>query len=1794
MAVSTTVMQRRSAVKVETLPVALSVFVVVPLAFVAQQVNSAVQVAKVAVILSSKLLSIPTLLNEIHVHCHEAIETTDTILEPSCTSTSDTSSLERVVAYYELFQFSRPCGTLEPEDIPAGALTHINLAFVQFGDDWKMVDEYGDIVTRVTRLKTTYAGLRVNVAIGGWNFNDPPSATYFSTMAGSYVNRQTFINSLMSYLTKYGLDGVEIDWEYPAATDRGGSSDDTANFVILLAELREAFDATNPGWEITCTLPSSYWYMQNFDLESMQKYVSYFNMMSYDLHGMWDQGNKYTGSYLRGHTNLTEIDIGMDLLWRNNIDPKKVVMGMGFYGRSFTMADSECHTADCEFSAVGGAGPCSQSAGILYYSEIESSNSSSDVQTYYDPVSTVKYNVYNGNQWISYDDAQSWQDKMRYLTGKCISGVMIWALDQDDGMHTALAALLGDEAIAGSLMEGGDLSDKQKEVLTDELAAYTGQNCYVTEKCTDGSSAHKNDAQYVCGTGFSSVATAHAPQQKLGYWIGDTCDSGSYRHICCPTDAMPKNCEWTGAPVRSEFGCTGKCGSDQFQLNIDSYVDASGEEPCYQGDRALCCDGAQAINQCTWTSCQKLASVSDKPTCPSGSTYMTTRYDDGNGDLCSTDEDDDLMILYAQAYCCPSDDVPSNCSWTFEDLPHTAEYLCYPSACDATKLQYTSALDPYQPHYGGGLSSGNECTAYTPPAGENPNWPYCCNPPQANSEKWPVDPKYLWENYYEDTGDDVEWAYVDNYGNNNKQSSPGDEDGDDPYGFVMLDGPAGSIDSSFASTYEFARRSEEISNVKRSLFTTNRTRLDTNFDHVEETHYVFCRLPTGSTKCQNVFFDGAEDTIIRLPEHIGEGPFARLVTIEPAHSSYELPAHHLAKRSAQDNNNPVYKIKIDYDFQAIKRDSGPINMRVDYTNLLDYWEDVTDTPATRRRKRSSNSVRDEHMSYNEWRGKVQWAKTSHEALRKRQADIMNSNTSFERAGDDEPHGLQRRWFGSFKNWLNKMNTVESSSVGYLSQFWKTSLLLFSAATGCPKANAQLNVYLDSEISMDSTYAYYLSGTLVPPSLDGTYAYFGMQPSVYMGLTVEGVARMDYKSERKQLIPTISYPGLAIKGIAAVGPTLDLYGQIRGVVQLSGKMSVGAKYTFEKSEVYWPQGDDSTDYSKINDLVGDPEPVASGLEPSFQASVQASADLDVMVTPEANIGINIGGSSLLGGVTLVDAQMVGFVNTTLRFHADSSATVSGDSSSVSAGYTYTYGIYLLYNLGYGGHATIPFYEWYMSARTLFSSPKSITLYENGDVGSTSTSISTKRSISNESPLFEGGDAVTEPIAHGAPSIRRTVAFDSTRELLWGSTPSYINGTQKHLLKRDDDSDVDMMDVDDDDPSFSPAGALTCPANNCVAPGSSNPNNMPICSWILPELRYNCQFFTNRQITNSNGNSVVVPGICSNVQNFFNNRGISVSTGITLTWDPDKSRQNSRRNAACPALKGLQGEGGGYCSVQNQNIANTLGLPSTTEMVSCDEFPIASSEEGGNFFPKLPTNPTATSVKCVPVYQQTLQGSCHKMLALIEANINATGDANWQIWGSGGKNPNTDWVDTAASWQGLAHYDSYIPKAAGLTTAEYDKGHGGYNHKRNFTLSLADPSGPSDGAAWGLQSLTSFTDGQSTGTDATQVACAINTFDQSTRYRMTGRNGICLSSFVPDPVYGNIASWVQCTVQFTGSTAGHTNSKRNNETSPAGDEKSIGDFGGWKIKSIEIEKDAEVIATEVDFVPQGEWLPVAYKD
>lgn len=67
------------------------------------------------------------------------------------------------------------------------------------------------------------------------------------------------------------------------------------------------------------------------------------------------------------HTNITEIESALDLLWRNGIQSKNVVLGIGFYGRSFTMADPSCSDPGCSFSGGGSPGDCTGESGILSY-----------------------------------------------------------------------------------------------------------------------------------------------------------------------------------------------------------------------------------------------------------------------------------------------------------------------------------------------------------------------------------------------------------------------------------------------------------------------------------------------------------------------------------------------------------------------------------------------------------------------------------------------------------------------------------------------------------------------------------------------------------------------------------------------------------------------------------------------------------------------------------------------------------------------------------------------------------------------------------------------------------------------------------------------------------------------------------------------------------------------------------------------------------------------------------------------------------------------------------------------------------------------------------------------------------------------------------------------------------------------------------------------------------------------------------------------------------------------------------
>ncbi|KAM0187752.1 hypothetical protein ACHAPI_010980 [Fusarium lateritium] len=140
-----------------------------------------------------------------------------TVASPQCSKDQHTSD-QRTVGYYEGWNYQRPCGNMEPEDIPLGYYTHINFAFALIDPDTYRLapmdqgtaSRYG----RVSALKEQQEDLEVWIAIGGWAMNDPGKyRTVFSDLAKSEEKQDVFFDSLVSFLQRYNFDGVDLDWE---------------------------------------------------------------------------------------------------------------------------------------------------------------------------------------------------------------------------------------------------------------------------------------------------------------------------------------------------------------------------------------------------------------------------------------------------------------------------------------------------------------------------------------------------------------------------------------------------------------------------------------------------------------------------------------------------------------------------------------------------------------------------------------------------------------------------------------------------------------------------------------------------------------------------------------------------------------------------------------------------------------------------------------------------------------------------------------------------------------------------------------------------------------------------------------------------------------------------------------------------------------------------------------------------------------------------------------------------------------------------------------------------------------------------------------------------------------------------------------------------------------------------------------------------------------------------------------------------------------------------------------------
>ncbi|CAG0923036.1 unnamed protein product [Notodromas monacha] len=300
-------------------------------------------------------------------------------------------------------------------------------------------------------LKAMNPKLKVLMAIGGWN----EGSENYSNMAASKERRAAFVESVLEMLKKFGFDGLDLDWEYPAR--RGGKPEDKQNFVELIRDLKKAFKPH--GFLLTAAVGATVAHIEeSYNVREMSRYLDLVNVMAYDYHGPWD---KQTGHNAPLHASRDEPEesqgLNVEMTVKKYLDlgcpPEKMVLGLPLYGRSFVLTGYTPNGAiDTSVGAPtsdrGFMGPYTRENGFLSYLEIcEKDMKGFWKEEKWDNEQAVPYLI-NGTHWVSFDNERSLELKVQFAMRLGLGGAMVWSVNSDDlkgicgkGQHPLLTAI---------------------------------------------------------------------------------------------------------------------------------------------------------------------------------------------------------------------------------------------------------------------------------------------------------------------------------------------------------------------------------------------------------------------------------------------------------------------------------------------------------------------------------------------------------------------------------------------------------------------------------------------------------------------------------------------------------------------------------------------------------------------------------------------------------------------------------------------------------------------------------------------------------------------------------------------------------------------------------------------------------------------------------------------------------------------------------------------------------------------------------------------------------------------------------------------------------------------------------------------------------------------------------------------------------------------------------------------------------------------------------------------------------
>jgi chitinase len=361
------------------------------------------------------------------------------------------SSYDKVVAYFTSWSiYGRDYQIM---DIDGSKITHINYAFanikdgeIVLGDPWADVQKpfprscegegclqgnFGQLL----ELKAKYPHLKTLISVGGWTWSGN-----FSDVALTEESRAKFAESAVDFVRNYGLDGVDLDWEYPVG---GGLEtnvtrpEDKQNYTLLLEKIRTELDIAGKedGKQYLLTIAggASKKYVANTELDKIAKTTDWINIMTYDFHGSWESASGHNAPLFADPIDPStglNADDAVKRYINAGVPSEQIVLGIPFYGRGWSGCNEkrQGQYEECSGPSVG-----TWEAGILDYTDIEENYiNKNGFKSFWNEKSKVPwlYNKETGT-FISYENEKSIGYKTDYIKSQNLGGAMFWELNGD-------------------------------------------------------------------------------------------------------------------------------------------------------------------------------------------------------------------------------------------------------------------------------------------------------------------------------------------------------------------------------------------------------------------------------------------------------------------------------------------------------------------------------------------------------------------------------------------------------------------------------------------------------------------------------------------------------------------------------------------------------------------------------------------------------------------------------------------------------------------------------------------------------------------------------------------------------------------------------------------------------------------------------------------------------------------------------------------------------------------------------------------------------------------------------------------------------------------------------------------------------------------------------------------------------------------------------------------------------------------------------------------------------------------